>query len=435
MSVEHVALAAACVAVALLLAPTLTRLIEQCRRRPIGVTPHRSGSRIVAVVTAVGFAATALRFGLSAQLLAYLFLVALLVVLSFVDLATKTLPRRLVHIALIGGIVLLVPIGALAGEPERMMWATVGALGAFVVLTVLHLVARGGFGFGDVRSVRCSAGTWRGRDCGTSPSGCSSPSSSSAFTGLALMALGRAGTPYRDPLRAVPRTRGGHRPGRRTGIRQRRIAPPLSHNPPTSESLSCAVNGRSSSCPPRSSPSPSASPGCPEPPVPTRARHPSRPRTTRLRQPRPRRATRPTPEPPADTADDGRAGGAEKDDTPREPEPAVAEPPAATADSTPETTVATPAPEPVAVEPVVADVPAAEAHAHATSTPPVTTAPPADSRARCRMTTSSSTTPAPPCPTRWSFDPSPSRCSAQCSTPTTGAIAVTAALVATRAPT
>ena len=66
-------------------------------------------------------------------------------------LATNTLPRRLVHFALAGGIVLLTPISAITGEPERVAWATVGALGAFVALAVLHVVARGGFGYGDVR--------------------------------------------------------------------------------------------------------------------------------------------------------------------------------------------------------------------------------------------------------------------------------------------
>ena len=114
-------------------------------------------------------------------------------VLSFVDLATKTLPRPLVHIALVGGIVLLAPIGAFTGEPQRLLWATLGAVGAFVALTVLHVVARGGFGFGDVR-LGAMLGwylAWQGLRY--VPVGLFLAFVLSAITGLALMAFGRAG--------------------------------------------------------------------------------------------------------------------------------------------------------------------------------------------------------------------------------------------------
>jgi leader peptidase (prepilin peptidase)/N-methyltransferase len=124
---------------------------------------------------------------------AYLFLVALLVVLSFVDLATKRLPRDLVHLALAGGIVLLVPIAAFAGEPQRLWWATVGAIGSFVVLAALHLVAKGGFGFGDVR-LGAMLGwylAWQGLRY--VPAGLFLAFVLSAVAGVTLMALGRLG--------------------------------------------------------------------------------------------------------------------------------------------------------------------------------------------------------------------------------------------------
>jgi leader peptidase (prepilin peptidase) / N-methyltransferase len=195
MSGWDIALAAACIALALLVAYWLTPVIRDFvgRRTPEGVAPRPVGYPIVAGATALGFGATALSFGRSAQLPAYLFLVALLVVLSFVDLATKTLPRPLVHTALVGGIVLLVPVGALAGEPQRLLWATLGAVGAYVALTVLHVVASGGFGFGDVRlgAVLGFYLAWQGLRY--VPVGLFLAFVLSALTGLALIALGRAG--------------------------------------------------------------------------------------------------------------------------------------------------------------------------------------------------------------------------------------------------
>ena len=122
----------------------------------------------------------------------YLFLIAALVVLSFVDLATKTLPRRLVHMALAVGIVLLTPIAVFMGEPQRVLWATVGALGAFAVLTVLHVAARGGLGYGDVR-LGAMLGwfvAWEGLR--HVPVGLFLAFVLSAVVGLALIASGRA---------------------------------------------------------------------------------------------------------------------------------------------------------------------------------------------------------------------------------------------------
>jgi leader peptidase (prepilin peptidase)/N-methyltransferase len=196
VSAANVFLAVACGALALLVAPWLTQVTHEFIRRRTreGVAPRPVDHRLVAGATALGFAATALSFGLSAQLPAYLLLVALLVVLSFVDLATMTLPRPLVHAALVGGVVLLVPVAAFAGEPERLLWGTVGALGAFVALAVLHYVANGGFGFGDVRlgAVLGWYLAWQGLMY--VPVGLFLAFVLSAVVGLSLIALGRAGS-------------------------------------------------------------------------------------------------------------------------------------------------------------------------------------------------------------------------------------------------
>ena len=64
---------------------------------------------------------------------------------------------------------------------------------AFVVLAVLHVVARGGFGFGDVRlgAVLGWYLAWQGLRY--VPAGLFLAFVLSAVTGLALMALGRSG--------------------------------------------------------------------------------------------------------------------------------------------------------------------------------------------------------------------------------------------------
>jgi leader peptidase (prepilin peptidase)/N-methyltransferase len=193
MNLGHAPLALACGSAALLVAPWLTRLIQRAiaQRSPEG-RHGQHAQAAVAAVTALGFAATALHFGPRAELPVYLFLIAALVVLSFVDLATKTLPRRLVHMALAVGIVLLTPIAVFMGEPQRVLWATVGALGAFAVLTVLHVVARGGLGYGDVR-LGAMLGwfvAWEGLR--HVPVGLFLAFVSSAVVGLALIASGRA---------------------------------------------------------------------------------------------------------------------------------------------------------------------------------------------------------------------------------------------------
>jgi leader peptidase (prepilin peptidase)/N-methyltransferase len=192
MSGHELLLPAICAAVALAVAPFLTRLTHGLVASRSTSDTRAAGLAAVAVTTAAGFVATALHFGWSAELPPYLFLVAVLVVLSFVDLATKTLPRRVVHVALLTGILFLAPISLLTGEPERLLWATLGAVGAFAALTVLHLAARGGFGYGDVR-LGAMLGwylAWQGLRY--VPVGFFLAFVLSAVTGLALMALGRA---------------------------------------------------------------------------------------------------------------------------------------------------------------------------------------------------------------------------------------------------
>jgi len=97
------------------------------------------------------FAATAVHFGLSYALPAYLALAAGLLALSAIDLEHKLLPNRVVYPTgyAVG---LLLFLAALAeAEPRRIVWALVGAAGSFGAFFVLHLISPDGMAFGDVR--------------------------------------------------------------------------------------------------------------------------------------------------------------------------------------------------------------------------------------------------------------------------------------------
>jgi leader peptidase (prepilin peptidase)/N-methyltransferase len=106
---------------------------------------------VVELTTAAAFGLTAWRVGLSWALPVYLVLVCFLVVLSFIDLDTMLLPRRLVYAAGTCGIAGLAAAAFLDDEPQRLAWAAIGAAGVLATFFVIYVAARGGFGFGDVR--------------------------------------------------------------------------------------------------------------------------------------------------------------------------------------------------------------------------------------------------------------------------------------------
>jgi len=106
---------------------------------------------LVEMATAVLFAATAVRFGRSYELPAYLVLGAGLVALSAIDLEHKLLPNRVVYPTgyAVG---LLLFLAALAeAEPRRIGWALIGAAGSFGAFFLLHVISPDGMAFGDVR--------------------------------------------------------------------------------------------------------------------------------------------------------------------------------------------------------------------------------------------------------------------------------------------
>jgi leader peptidase (prepilin peptidase) / N-methyltransferase len=106
----------------------------------------------VEALTGVLFALVAWRFLGSWALPAYLVLTAFLIALSGIDLDTFKLPRKIIYLGGVIGVVLL----ALATWLDDLGWeplekAALGALLAFAFFLLLHLLAPRSMGFGDVR--------------------------------------------------------------------------------------------------------------------------------------------------------------------------------------------------------------------------------------------------------------------------------------------
>jgi leader peptidase (prepilin peptidase)/N-methyltransferase len=181
----------------------LGMLIQPAVERVVNARSESGGtcrSSLLAPLTAIVFAVTAWQVGWSWPLPAYLALGGFLVALSIIDLDTKTLPRRIVWTAGAIGVGLLTAVSLAAGEPERLLSAAIGVAIAFVVLLVLHILARGGFGFGDVR-----LGVVLGWYLGWEGLSTLLPAMLlsfvlSAVVGLALMVLGRAGRKTEVPF-------------------------------------------------------------------------------------------------------------------------------------------------------------------------------------------------------------------------------------------
>lgn len=106
---------------------------------------------IVEAATAALFAATVLVIGVEPTLPAYLWFAGVTLVLVLTDLDVKRIPNRILYPSTIVGAILLLG-GAIIDDAMGSFWR--GALGAgfyFLLFLILALIARGGFGFGDVK--------------------------------------------------------------------------------------------------------------------------------------------------------------------------------------------------------------------------------------------------------------------------------------------
>jgi leader peptidase (prepilin peptidase)/N-methyltransferase len=105
----------------------------------------------IELATGILFAAAVVKFGATVDAIAYAAFFWVLIVLTAIDLEHKLLPNRVVYPAFVAGWVLLIIAALIAGHPERLVGAAVGALifGGFFFLVAFIYPA--GMGGGDVK--------------------------------------------------------------------------------------------------------------------------------------------------------------------------------------------------------------------------------------------------------------------------------------------
>jgi leader peptidase (prepilin peptidase)/N-methyltransferase len=128
--------------------PVLSWLVLRGRCR-VCSAPISARYPLVEAGTGLAFAAVALRFGLTAELPAYLYLAAISVALALIDLDVKRLPDALTLPSYAVGAVLL-GVASLH-EPQVLLRAALGAAAMFAVYFGICFAYPAGMGFGDVK--------------------------------------------------------------------------------------------------------------------------------------------------------------------------------------------------------------------------------------------------------------------------------------------
>jgi leader peptidase (prepilin peptidase)/N-methyltransferase len=179
--------------------PVISWLLLRGRCRHCG-EPISARYPLVELLTAAVFVAFALRFRDDLAVLpAYLFLGAAGVALALIDLDVRRLPNALVYPCYAAGLTLLGVAALAGGDLAALGRAVAGMAALFAFYFVLWYVKPGGMGFGDVRL----AGVlglylgWLG--WGSLLVGLFAGFLFGGLTGLALMAVGRAGRKSRIP--------------------------------------------------------------------------------------------------------------------------------------------------------------------------------------------------------------------------------------------
>jgi leader peptidase (prepilin peptidase)/N-methyltransferase len=106
---------------------------------------------LVEAGTAALFVAITLRFGLTAQLPAYLYLAAVGMTLAMIDFDVRRLPDSIVLPSYVISVLLLMPAGAVTGEWWVAARALIGMGALWVMYFVITLAYPNGMGFGDVK--------------------------------------------------------------------------------------------------------------------------------------------------------------------------------------------------------------------------------------------------------------------------------------------
>jgi leader peptidase (prepilin peptidase)/N-methyltransferase len=106
---------------------------------------------LVEAGTAALFVAITLRFGLSAQLPAYLYLAAAGLALALIDFDVRRLPDTIVLPSYVISVLLLMPAGAVTGEWWVAVRALLGMVALWTMYFVIALAYPNGMGLGDVK--------------------------------------------------------------------------------------------------------------------------------------------------------------------------------------------------------------------------------------------------------------------------------------------
>ncbi len=144
------------VVVGLIVGRVLIALVHRFSAQPFG-QPDPSGAYTSAgdlmlwLATPVAFATVAWWLRDDPRLIAYAVFAAAALALTAIDLREMRLPREISYPAALLGLAGLISGAALDGDWSRLRSALIGAVIAVVVLGLVHLISRGGFGDGDVR--------------------------------------------------------------------------------------------------------------------------------------------------------------------------------------------------------------------------------------------------------------------------------------------
>jgi leader peptidase (prepilin peptidase)/N-methyltransferase len=130
--------------------PVLSWLLLRGKARCCG-EPISGRYPLVEAGTAVAFGGVAAWVGLSWLLPALLYLAAISIALTMIDLELKRLPNPIVLPAYPVAAALLALAALTAGEPHRLLRAAICGLAMYAFYFVLAMVYPGGMGFGDVK--------------------------------------------------------------------------------------------------------------------------------------------------------------------------------------------------------------------------------------------------------------------------------------------
>jgi leader peptidase (prepilin peptidase)/N-methyltransferase len=130
--------------------PVLSWLLLRGRARCCG-EPISARYPLVEAFTGLTFAAVTAWAGLSWLLPALLFLAAISIALTLIDLAVKRLPDAITFPSYPIAAALLILPAITAGEPGRIVRALIGGLVLYLAYFALMMVYPAGMGFGDVK--------------------------------------------------------------------------------------------------------------------------------------------------------------------------------------------------------------------------------------------------------------------------------------------